>query len=337
MILEEIILPLYILYALYILDTHVYSMYMSASRAMASARSKKSGEKPALPSHQYSPDMAPQPAPQQKASGALTIPQAIKMLDQRLQTSENFMHSTSTVVQEIKTFHESATNKYLVDEDVFKNMVERLEKLEAGSVNSSASGISQYESEVTRDLSRPALRRDRLSSSDVTLSDNPKTVADISELKSKLIQLQTYVMKVNERMTDVLFAKTQVPQVSQVSQVPLDIKNLGLMVDVDDGDTTSMVEKVGKSAPKNSSSSSDVAEVSEEVKDEGRSSLKFPVETADPSVPSNVYNSKALHSTLSGVADTTGDSVTSIGDNRINTANKDIHDILKSFPTEIAK
>lgn len=174
---------------------------MSASRAIASAKNKKAGgntPNPAAPQTPPSTPMRPGAAQQSNSSQSvskITIPQAIQLMDNRLNNLEGFMDNTSNVIQDIKTFNQDTENKYIVDSDVFNSLVTRIEALEESHKLFVDPGGS---------IPKPVLKREsNLENHNLKINTD-----EINELKNSFIRLQTYVMETNAKLSDIIFANS---------------------------------------------------------------------------------------------------------------------------------
>jgi len=156
---------------------------MSSSRSLASARTKRAGGNPTVPSEPINTQQQkpPSPSPQQNTSKNLSMAEAFGRIGERLNNLELFAETTSTVVNDIQDFHSNTSEKYIVDKEVFTSIVARIETLERNNEEKSGSEL--------------------LSSSTSTMLN------DIEELKSHLIRLQTYVMETNAKLQDMVFNK----------------------------------------------------------------------------------------------------------------------------------
>ena len=154
---------------------------MSSSRSLASARTKRATGNATIPGSVEQPDNV---TPQSSVA-KLSLPQAINRIGDRLNNLELFAETTTTVVDEIQEFHSNTSNKYIVDTDVFTSIVSRIEALER--MNSVKS-----ESTVSTTSSSPS---------------PPSSVTnDITELRTHLIRLQTYVMETNAKLQDMVLS-----------------------------------------------------------------------------------------------------------------------------------
>ena len=181
---------------------------MSASRAIASAKNKKAGgntPNPAAPQTPPSTPMRPGAAQQAAYSmqqsnssqsvSKITIPQAIQLMDNRLNNLEGFMDNTSNVIQDIKTFNQDTENKYIVDSDVFNSLVARIEALEESHKLFVGPGGS---------IPKPVLKREsNLENHNLKINTD-----EMNELKNSFIRLQTYVMETNAKLSDIIFANS---------------------------------------------------------------------------------------------------------------------------------
>ena len=156
---------------------------MSSSRSLASARTKRAGGNPTIPSEatKTQQQVPPSPSPQQNTSKNLSMAEAFGRIGERLNNLELFAETTSTVVNDIQEFHSNTSEKYIVDKEVFTSIVGRIETLERNNQEKSGSEV--------------------LSSSTSTMLN------DIEDLKSHLIRLQTYVMETNAKLQDMVFNK----------------------------------------------------------------------------------------------------------------------------------
>lgn len=159
---------------------------MSSSRSLASARTKRAAGNPTIPGNTEQPDQN-QPAPVQQPVTKLSLPQAINRIGDRLNHLELFAETTTAVVDEIQDFHSNTSDKYIIDTNVFTSLVSRIEALEGTTPVKS-------ENDVSAILSSP-------SSPSVASS----VTNDITELKTHLIRLQTYVMETNAKLQDMVF------------------------------------------------------------------------------------------------------------------------------------
>ena len=174
---------------------------MSASRAIASAKNRKAGGNNPNPA-------TPQPVPQSSSSSSsvssgmpdssvskISIPQAIQLLGNRINNLEDFMGTTSMVIQDIQSFNTDTKDKYIVDAEVFSSLVSRIESIES------------YQRDSEKDdsgLSRPVLKRQ----TNQLYSDDhlSKALAEIDTLKTNFIKLQSYVMQTNAKLSDIVFS-----------------------------------------------------------------------------------------------------------------------------------
>ena len=154
---------------------------MSSSRSLASARSKRAGGNPTVPSESIKTPQQTPSTPQNSGS-QMSITQAFGRIGERLNNLELFAETTTTVVNDIQEFHSNTSEKYVVDKEVFTSIVDRIETLERTREEKAGNDVS--------------------SSSSITTMLN-----DIEELKSHLIRLQTYVMETNAKLQDMVFHK----------------------------------------------------------------------------------------------------------------------------------
>jgi len=181
---------------------------MSASRAIASAKNKKAGGNNPNPAAPQTPPSTPiRPGAAQQAAYAMqqstssqsvskiTIPQAIQLMDNRLNNLEGFMDNTSNIIQDIKTFNQDTENKYIVDSDVFNSLVARIESLEESHKLFVGAGGP---------IPKPVLKREsNLENHNLKLNTD-----EMNELKNSFIRLQTYVMETNAKLSDIIFANS---------------------------------------------------------------------------------------------------------------------------------
>jgi hypothetical protein len=159
---------------------------MSSSRSLASARNKRAAGNPNPTVPGNSAEQAP-PVPaaitnQKSVPAKISLPQAIQRIGERLNNLELFAETTTKVVDEIQDFHTNTSDKYIVDADVFTSIVSRIEALEANTDKKS----------------------ETITSTSTNIPDN--ITNDIDELKNHLIRLQTYVMKTNAKLQDIVFS-----------------------------------------------------------------------------------------------------------------------------------
>lgn len=159
---------------------------MSSSRSLASARTKRAAGNTTIPGNTEQPDQN-QPAPVQQPVAKLSLPQAINRIGDRLNHLELFAETTTAVIDEIQDFHSNTSDKYIIDTNVFTSLVSRIEALEGTTPVKSGNDVSAI-------LSSP-------SSPSVASS----VTNDITELKTHLIRLQTYVMETNAKLQDMVF------------------------------------------------------------------------------------------------------------------------------------
>lgn len=160
---------------------------MSASRSLASARTKRAPGNSTVPGSTEQPPQN-QPASVQQPVTKLSLPQAINRIGDRLNHLELFAETTTAVVDEIQEFHSNTSEKYIVDTEVFTSIVSRLEALERTISVKSGNDVSA----ILSSSSSPPV------ASSVT--------NDILELKTHLIRLQTYVMETNAKLQDMVFS-----------------------------------------------------------------------------------------------------------------------------------
>jgi len=157
---------------------------MSSSRSLASARTKRATGNTTIPGSTEQPDNATH-APTQSSVTKVSLPQAINRIGDRLNNLELFAETTTTVVDEIQEFHSNTSDKYIVDTDVFTSLVSRIEALERINSVKSGSNVSTTSSS----------------------SSSPSSVTnDITELRTHLIRLQTYVMETNAKLQDMVLS-----------------------------------------------------------------------------------------------------------------------------------
>jgi len=161
---------------------------MSSSRSLASARTKRATGNPTIPGNTEQPDKTTH-TPTQPSVAKLSLPQAINRIGDRLNNLELFAETTTTVVDEIQEFHSNTSEKYIVDTDVFTSLVSRIEALERMNSVKSGSNVST-------------------TSSSTSSSSSPSSVTnDITELRTHLIRLQSYVMETNAKLQDMVLSK----------------------------------------------------------------------------------------------------------------------------------
>ena len=160
---------------------------MSSSRSLASARNKRAGGNtvgPSVPS-QSTINAVPgtTTSPVSGIPQKISVSQAITMIDQRISNLETFVNENSSLSEELKGANQETENKYLVDAEVFDDIVRRLTTLE-----------QEKNSPVTTSHGVTA---------DSFILDGMQS--QVNELKNALLKLQSFTMETNARLSDIVF------------------------------------------------------------------------------------------------------------------------------------
>lgn len=160
---------------------------MSSSRSLASARNKRAGGNtvgPSVPS-QSTINAVPgtTTSPVSGIPQKISVSQAITMIDQRISNLETLVNENKPLSEELNGANEETENKYLVDAEVFDDIVKRLTILE-----------QEKNSPITTSHGVTA---------DSFILDGMQS--QVNELKNALLKLQSFTMDTNARLSGIVF------------------------------------------------------------------------------------------------------------------------------------
>lgn len=166
---------------------------MSSARANASARNRRAGGDMPPP-----PQMQGQQMPQQmQIPPKLSVSDAIALISLRLGRVEQIVQNMPVDGQ--SNIGADGENIRIVDNEVFENMVHRLDALEKGQqeiatrkpvISSNAAPVTQV---INNDVSKD-------------FSESVEVLkAEMVQVKELLLNLQSFTMQTNQRLADVVF------------------------------------------------------------------------------------------------------------------------------------
>ena len=176
---------------------------MSASRALASARNRKAGQNTQSPSVPYPeptngtmipPGVIPPAAPTK-----ISIPQAIQMLGNRIDILETSLQSKTDGGSGDSNMMEELEGKFVVDADVFQDIINRLESLE-GKV-----AVITHNQNQTMENNLDGDMKNKL---DMALANNQNVstvLEDMNTMKNTILSLQSFVMETHAKLSEYVF------------------------------------------------------------------------------------------------------------------------------------
>lgn len=166
---------------------------MSSSRANASARARRAGgDMPPPQQMQGRPGQPMQPPPK------LSVSDAIGLITLRLGRVEQIVQNMPVDGQSSMGAMDGE-NIRIVDNEVFENMVQRLDALEKGQKELAARKpvINSAPAPVTQVVNTAATKE---------LSESVEVLkAEMLQVKDLLLNLQSFTMQTNQRLSDIVF------------------------------------------------------------------------------------------------------------------------------------
>lgn len=170
---------------------------MSSARANASARNRRAGGDIPLPPPQI-PGRPGQPMQQQQMPAKLSVSDAIALISLRLGRVEQIVQNMPVDGQ--SNMVPDGDNVRIVDNEVFENMVQRLDALEKGQqiLASRKPVISAPTSTAVPQIVNTALSNEISESVEVLK-------AEMVQVKDLLLNLQSFTMQTNHRLSEMVF------------------------------------------------------------------------------------------------------------------------------------
>jgi hypothetical protein len=187
---------------------------MSANRANASARNRRAGGAEMLPPQQQQqqqfvrggrPTNQPQSqrAPTQNEppqNPKISISDAIGLVTLRLGRLETFMHTINH--EGVPSFDNLDDNARIIDDNVFKNIVSRLDNIE-NKVSEYENKLQSVKSELISNFSSQTIDFDKLKNSPFVNDMRDKQQAQqnsLYEVKDMILKLQSFYMETNSTL-----------------------------------------------------------------------------------------------------------------------------------------
>tara|TARA_Y100000816_G_scaffold286143_1_gene266806 strand:- start:10223 stop:11260 length:1038 start_codon:yes stop_codon:yes gene_type:complete len=224
---------------------------MSASRALASARNRKAGGNNPSPSTPYQDNNSfSQNDPIQGMStptGApikISMAKAIQLLGERISGVEQMVSTNMQIREDTNSIINSQVNsdmenKYLVDKEVFDDIISRVSTLEIATGNESSSDTSDIVTRIETLEKQSTKSGNTLDTDDInqkiaSLQSTQPLVSDLMNLQSELtnnfasndnlvtslrkevedlkmavVNLQKFTMETNSRLSDIVFSESR--------------------------------------------------------------------------------------------------------------------------------
>lgn len=180
---------------------------MSASRALASAKNRKAGLNTQSPSVPYPEpndrNNMPRGVIPPSTPTKISVPQAIQMLGNRIDSLETTLQSrphggagdTAAIMEEME-------GKFVIDADVFQDIVNRLERLEASVAVIDTNQIHNQTVDNKLDS-------DTKGKIDMALANNENVkvvLEDVNNIKNTMLSLQSFVMETHAKLSEHVFS-----------------------------------------------------------------------------------------------------------------------------------